>query len=956
LICEGADVAEQSPRVVYASNGWEIDLTRRELRFRDVSVPIGSRAFEILEVLIRSGGELVNKYSLMEQVWPGAVVEENTLQFHISAIRKALGPDRSLLKTVSGRGYRLLGRWDIREATELGQRVGVAERKPNQLFRTNVPIAASALIGRSAPRQHLLEVLSAYRVVTLTGPGGIGKSVLALEVARSIFPTLEGDCWLVELASLSDPALVPAAVSTVLGLRLEGSEISAESVARALDREKAVLVLDNCEHLVEGVAKLADAIVRMCPNASVLTTSREILRVEGEYVYRVPPLDVPPPHREDEDGVDEYSAVQLFNARLMALNAGSPARAESLALTVAICRHLDGIPLAIEFAAARVASLGLQQTADLLSDRFSLLTAGRRMAPPRHQTLRATLDWSYELLPESERILLRRLAICAGGFTLEAATAVMDDAGATVSVVAEGVASLAAKSLLSLDASVPSGRWRLLETIRAYALDKLAESGEADRAAHRHAAFFRDLFAPATESLFVNTHNMPRYVREIDNMRAALVWAFSRGPEKADIGVGLAVAAAPVLMAMSMLPECHRWSEQALLALDDVMRGGDEEMHLQANLGFSLMLMHGPSEVALAALNRSLGIADERSDVLYQMSLLAWLNIFYNRNGTFKPAMHCARRSSAVANVIGDAAAISLAHFLLGNSLHILGDLEAARMELEAALQYRPDARRIGMVYLGFDHNILARIYLANTQCLQGYPSQAIQRAREAVKDAQDVDHPLALSIVLRQAVLLFLWIGDLPRAEQLIDWYIANARLHALAPQMAVGRALEGEVAVRRGDAQRGVEILRNCITELHAVRYEMMEFNISLAEGLSAIGRSAESISLIDDGIREAEANGNAIYMPELLRVKGNLLLAKPEICVDQAETCFLRSLELSRQQGARVWELRTATDLAKLMAAQGQREDARALLEPVFTWFVEGMDTDDLKAAERLLTTLR
>ena len=183
------------------------------MRSRGVSVPIGSRAFEILEVLVRSGGELVGKYHLMDRVWPGAVVEENTLQFHISAIRKALGADRGLLKTVSGRGYRLLGRWDRRrEVTEPGHRVGIAERKPRQSFRTNVPIAGSALIGRSASRQHLLDVLSAYRVVTLTGPGGIGKSVLALEVARSIFPTLEGDCWLVELASLSDPALVPSAV------------------------------------------------------------------------------------------------------------------------------------------------------------------------------------------------------------------------------------------------------------------------------------------------------------------------------------------------------------------------------------------------------------------------------------------------------------------------------------------------------------------------------------------------------------------------------------------------------------------------------------------------------------------------------------------------------------------------------------------------------------------------
>jgi predicted ATPase/DNA-binding winged helix-turn-helix (wHTH) protein len=681
-----ADVPEQNPRPVYASKGWEIDLNRRELRSRGASVPIGSRAFEILEVLVRSGGELIGKYQLMDQVWPGAVVEENTLQFHISAIRKALGTDRGLLKTVSGRGYRLLGRWDVREVTEQRHQVGIAERKPKQLFRTNVPIAGSALIGRNASRQHLLDVLSAYRVVTLTGPGGIGKSVLALEVARSIFPTLEGDCLLVELASLSDSALVPTAVSTVLGLRMEGGEISAEAVARALDREKLLLVLDNCEHLVDAAATLAEAIVRMCPNASVLVTSREILRIEGEYAYRVPPLDVPPSHQDDEDVVCEYSAVQLFNARLIALDAGATGHPENLPLTAAICRRLDGIPLAIEFAAARTATLGLQQTADLLSDRFSLLTAGRRMALPRHQTLRATLDWSYELLPEWERTLLRRLAICAGGFTLEAATAVMGDAGVTASMVADGIASLAAKSLVSLDASGPSGRWRLLETIRAYALDKLAENGETEQVARRHAGFFRDLLAPAMAGPLVAPDDLPRYAREIDNLRAALDWAFSRDGSDVDAGIGLAVAAVPIFPAMSLLPECYRWSEQALLALDDTKRGTAAEMRLQAGLGYSLMYMR-PGDGARAALDRGLAIATDYRDVPYQMWLLGALNILHFRNGNFRMALQCAQRSSAVAEAIGDPAASASAHFMLANALYLVGDLGGARAAFEASLQ-----------------------------------------------------------------------------------------------------------------------------------------------------------------------------------------------------------------------------------------------------------------------------
>ena len=642
-------MAEQGPRAVDAAKAWEIDLDRRELRSRGVGVPIGGRAFEILEILVGSRGELVNKYHLIDRVWPGAVVEENTLQFHISAIRKALGADRALLSTVSGRGYRMLGDWTIRQAGKPEHRADHPERRPRQPFRSNVPIAGSALIGRSAARQHLLNVLSAYRVVTLTGPGGIGKSALALEVARNLFPTFEGDCWLVELASLSDPALVPSAVVPVMGLKIGGTVITAEAVARAIGGEKLLLVLDNCEHLAEAAARLAEALVRICPNATVLATSREILRSEGEYVYRVPPLDVPPPRLESAVNIDEYSSVQLFISRLSALDSGFSASAENLPLIASICRRLDGIPLAIEFAAARVAVLGLQQVAERLNDRFSLLTAGRRTALPRHQTLRATLDWSYELLPDAERTLLQRLSIFVGGFTLEAASAVMGGTGTTEAAVAEGIASLAAKSLVSLDTSVASGRWRLLETTRAYGLDRLGETGATDEVARRHTEFFRGLFAPAAESPHVALDDLPHYIRDIDNLRSALGWAFSPGNNDDRLRIELAVAAAPVLLATSMLPECHRWSERAILALGDDRRGTAEEMRLQAALGFSLMFIQGGSDAARAALERSLDIAGESGDTLYEMWLLVSLNLFHFRNGDFRTALHYARRSTAAA-------------------------------------------------------------------------------------------------------------------------------------------------------------------------------------------------------------------------------------------------------------------------------------------------------------------
>ncbi len=900
-------------------------------------MPLGGRAFEIIALLVHAAGKVVTKDDLMARVWPGAIVEENTLHVHASAIRKALGADRGMLKTVSGRGYCLLGGWELRRENASAE-PDVAERPRTgaHQFLTNVPVAASALIGREAAVQHLRDLLSAYRVVTMTGPGGIGKTVLATELARRLFPTLESDVLLVELVSLSDPGLVPWAVASTLGLQLIG-EISPEAVARAIGGKKLLLVLDNCEHLIDAAAALAETLVRLCPRTTVLATSQEVLRIEGEFVYRVTPLEVPSQQQDELDDLLEHSAVQLFIARARSLHADFSAQGENLGVIAAICRRLDGIPLALEFAAARAATLGIRQVAGRLDDRFALFTGGRRTALPRHQTLRATLDWSYELLPEPERRLLRRLAIFPAGFTLEAATAVMSDSGNNMPVVIDGIPNLVAKSLVTMDGSAPGDRWRLLETIRAYMLEKLADSGEAGQVARRHAEFVRDLVDP---------------VVEIDNFRAALEWCFSADGD-AKAGIALTAAAAPALLSMSLIPECLRWSERAIVRLDDAMRGGQEEMQLQASLGTSLMHMHGESDAARAALDRSLAIAQQRGEVLSQMRLLGMSHMFHLRGGDYKIALHYAERSVAVAAGAGDAAATALGRSMLGRSLHVMGDLGGARRNMEAALDFWSRSEHVDRIDQASDHPHRTGIAMARTLWLQGHPAQAVQRTHQAIQGAERMGQPVSLGVVLAWAASVFLWTGDLKGAEIHIDWFIANAVSHSLAPFAAVGQGHRAVLAIHRGDAKAGVESLSRCLQEMHATRYELLttEFNISLAQGLVAIDQSAEAAALIDETIRSVEANGDITYMPELLRVKGGLLLANG----DDAETCLARSLELSRRMGTRAWELRTAIDLAALRVSQGQPEGARALLQPVFEQFAEGFDTVDLRAAEHLLATL-
>jgi DNA-binding winged helix-turn-helix (wHTH) protein len=347
-------------RPIYASGECEIDLARRELRILGFPVPVGGRAFEIIEVLAESAGELVTKDELMDRIWPGAIVMENTLHVHTAAVRKALGLHRKLLKTESGRGYRLLGSWSIRRQGAATPAVSLQQiRISSETRRSNLPLTISRLVGRLDALHRIQNLVSAYRVVTLTGPGGIGKTSLAVEVGRHILGEFSDGGRFVELASLSDPALVPSMVAGVLGLKISG-EISAETVARAVGGQHLLLMLDNCEHVSDAVATLAEMFVRLCPRTTILATSREILRIEGEHVYRVPPLEVPAVDEKESGHILEHSAVELFLDRGRGLDADFSSHSHDLLAIATICRHLDGIPLAIEFAAARAAALGIQ--------------------------------------------------------------------------------------------------------------------------------------------------------------------------------------------------------------------------------------------------------------------------------------------------------------------------------------------------------------------------------------------------------------------------------------------------------------------------------------------------------------------------------------------------------------------------------------------------------------------
>jgi predicted ATPase/DNA-binding winged helix-turn-helix (wHTH) protein len=468
----------------FAFGRFRIFPRQRRLLAGDEPIDLGCRAFDLLLALIEARGTILSKDALMARVWSGRVVEENNLHAQIVVLRKVLGTDRNLIRTVSGRGYQFGG--EVRTLSDPSSGHTATAEARSGLPPTNLPEPISELIGRDDDVRELRSSVMAHRLVTLTGTGGIGKTRLAAAVARQLMPQFPDGVWIAELASVADPALVPAAVATALGLESPAGTVSPKDVARALGGQQ-LLVLDHCAQVIDAAAALAEAVLRADPAVRIVATSREPLNANGEWVCRLQPLKTPTPDAEDDPL--QCGAVQLFFERARAAEYHLPPDADLTATVAAICRRLDGIPLAIELAAARIAVLGLESLAGALDDVFPLLSCGRRTAPARHQSLRASLDWSYSRLSESERIVLERLAIFPGRFGLDAAAAVAASHDLSAAEVVDGLTNLIAKSLVVVERAGGDPSYRLMGTMRVYALDKLAASGEQSVAARRYAEY-----------------------------------------------------------------------------------------------------------------------------------------------------------------------------------------------------------------------------------------------------------------------------------------------------------------------------------------------------------------------------------------------------------------------------------------------------------------------------------
>jgi predicted ATPase/DNA-binding winged helix-turn-helix (wHTH) protein len=925
---------------------------RRELLADGRRVDLGDRAFDTLLALIDAPGTVHSKDDLLRRVWPDQVVEEANLHVQISALRKALGADRALIRTVAGRGYQFTGEVRARAAAAVAP-----------VRMTNLPEAVSELVGREGELAELQTLVSQRRLVTLVGAGGIGKTRLALEVAHRLLPSFADGVGLVELAPLTDPQLVPATVASALKLASVSGISSNEGVATALAGRQVLVVLDNCEHVIEAAAHMAEALLRASAGACVVATSREPLRAVAEYVYRVPSLDVPGQDTVAVDDVLRHGAVKLFVARAQAAEPRFVLDHRRAPAAAAICRHLDGIPLAIELGAARIAAFGVEGVASRLDDRFRLLTSGSRTVLPRQQTLRATLDWSHDLLSQPERVLLRRLSFLTGGFSLDAAASIAAGAGLAGGDVDECLANLVAKSLVSVDFGAAVTSHRLLETTRAYARERLEESGEVERLRRRHAEYHRDLFQRAdTEWPTQPTVEwLATYAPRLDDLRAALDWAFGLDGD-AVLAVALTTTAVALWYQLSLPAECRARLERALSTLMEMAdRDPRRELLLQTALGWALGHTTGTARETAAAWATALRLAEELHDSDYQLRALWGLWADHINRGEFRQALSLAERFGAVAAKASAPSDRLVGERMLGVVLHFLGEQTRARGHIECMLErYVGPPNRSDVVRFQYDQRVSARTTLSRVLWIQGFTDQAMRTVKDAVDDAVAMQHALSVCNALGQAACpVAIASGDLAAADRYVAMLGHHAERHGADVWLTYGRCFRGMLLIKRAQLDVGVPMLSAAVDELRTARFIQYYTAClaALAEGLVCTGQAEQGLVIVDEALARSDTVEERWILAELLRLKGELVLlgASPDAAV-VAEDYFRQSLELARRQEALAWELRAAMSLARLWQRQRRTGQAGALLAPVYRRFTEGFDSTDLVAAKALLKNLR
>jgi len=926
-----------------------LNTTTRTLLKNSEPVPLGGRAFDLLMAFVINAGVVLSRRDLMEMAWPDVIVEEANLRVQIANLRKFLGQQANgapYIVTVPARGYSFVA--------PMQRALDVAKTPDRPSGTRKLPARLPRMVGRKETIDELVPLVLSRRFVSIVSSGGIGKTTVAIALGNALLHEFAEAVYFIDLGSINDPSLVCSAVASAIGSPgYEQDPLS--GLISFLSNRKQLLIFDNCEHVIEPVTKVCERIFNDAPQTYIVTTSRELLRLEGEHVHLLPPLDTP------RDGADVSTSeilaspsVQLFMERASASGYRPGLNDSDTYMIAEICRKLDGVPLAIELVASRSGIYGIGQTEKLLEDRLKLLWQGRRDSPPRHQTLQAMIDWSYGLLSEQDKDSLRRLSIFAGYFTLKSAFHVTAASGPDEQLTAESIASLASKSLICVSNIDGETYYRLLDTTRTYAAGKLAESGAFEAVARSHAAHYARHLAQC-EVRSVGSPDISAQAVHMDNIRSALAWAFADNGD-IEIGIEIAFRAAPLFLSLSCLDECARWCKHSLQMLPETKRGTEVELALQESLAISSMFTRGNSSEVREAIDRGLALAVSLDDCRYERRLLAELNIFLVRTGDFRSALDVAERTMAIAEKTGILRSMVIAEWMLGVAHHLIGNQMVAQWHCERGLSLANQSRETSFDILGYDHRVRALVALARALWLRGFPQRALAVAHQAIAEADSRSQPVTTCIAHIYTIPIFLWVGDFDRAARNIEILIASAGKSTLEPYRAVGVALKGELMIARGDLVEGVELLRTAIAQFKSGHHHVLTaaFSRVLAEALAETGQFDDALTIIAAEIESMEQFGDNFHSPDVMRAHGTILLAASSLNPENAEDILMRAIDLAREQSALVWELRATIPLALIWKQQGRVEQARDILGAVVSQF-DWCSAADLQRARILLDKL-
>lgn len=886
-----ADVAKAANQS-FAFGPFRLIPGRQMLLREDVPIRLGSRALDILTALVERPGELISKHELMARVWPNTVVVEDNLKVNMAALRRALGEAAdapTYVATVPGRGYRFVA--PVERLSEHG--FSIKTIAPPQDH--NLPTGMTRVFGRADEIATILADLRRSSLVSIVGPGGVGKTTVAIAVAETFVGAINDGVWMVDFAALTDAAMVPVAVAAAIGLRTPKAKVLDLLCDHLRDR-RMVLVFDNCEHVIEAAADCADRLLANAKGLRIIATSREPLGVRGERVRTLRGLSLPPVSTSlTAAQALAFPSVGLFVERATERLEWFSLKDDDAPAAADICRRLDGIALAIELAATRIDAFGVTGLHNQLDDRFRVLV-GRRAGPERQRTMTAALDWSYRLLPEEEAELLCAISVFAGSFGIEDAAAVAE---IPPEDAAEKLAQLASKSLLATDFESATVTYRALETTRAYCLGRLRTSGLIDAVQRRHAQHIR---AVLVRSL-AEWAQLParewgaRYRRVLNDLRIALAWAADKQGEHSLL-VGLTAAGTVLWNHLSLTDECRSAILRAIAALDTAgLSGTATEMQLQTFLAGALMFTRGPTEKVLEALLRALEIASALDDTdfgLRNQWMMAGYEILIGRHQMAKERIET---FLAVA-VTKDPSSVPAGETILALAEFYLGQTVSALQRIEPRFRLRSSA---------LEETRLARFHiqtstqsggcLALYQWVAGQPDLAARTAETLVRQTLLTGHGLTtITALVMSGCPVAIWrhaSEDAHRHLAMLDELLDQ---HGLEVWRPVALHFRGALACLGSNVPvDGIDMLKRAITDLDSIQHKSRSpyFLAVLADALARSGQLAEAAATIEAALDRASAQGGGMVRPRASANKG-------------VRSCRRRSL---RESGSDAWPVNCA-----------------------------------------------